>query len=79
MLSLPIFSEVHIWREKNGQNKLYKLLAINSKIYIINILYRPTNFQLTVAKPYYIKKETPDILKQEDQVNQFNNKKELNK
>ena len=43
-LSLPILSEVYVWREKDGWNKPYKLLAINSKICIINILYKPTNF-----------------------------------
>ena len=43
-LSLLILSEVYIWREKDGWNKLYKLLAINGKIYIINIPHRPTNF-----------------------------------
>ena len=43
-LSLPIFSEVHIWREKDGWNRPYKLLAINGETCTINILYRPTNF-----------------------------------
>ena len=63
MLSLPILSEVHVWREKDGWNGLYKLLAINGEIYIINMLYRLTNFQSTVVKPYYIKEEIPDVLK----------------
>ena len=62
-LSLPILLKVHIWREKDGWNRLYKLLVINGEIYIINILYKPTNFQLTVVKPYYIKEEIPDVLK----------------
>ena len=44
MLSLPIFLEVCIWRKKHSWNGLYKLLTINSKIYIINIPYRSTNF-----------------------------------
>ena len=44
MLSLPILLEVCVWREKDGWNGLYKLLAINSKIYTINIPYRLTNF-----------------------------------
>ena len=44
MLSLPILLEVYVWREKNGWNRLYKLLAINGEIYIINILYKLTNF-----------------------------------
>ena len=63
MLSLPILSKVRVWRKKNSWNKLYKLLAINGKIYTINMPYRLTNFQLTVVKPYYIKEEISDILK----------------
>ena len=43
-LNLLIFLEVHVWREKNGWNGLYKLLVINGKIYIINIPHRLTNF-----------------------------------
>ena len=61
-LSLPILLKVHVWREKYGWNRLYKLLAINSEIYIINMLYKPTNFQSTVIKPYYIKEEILDVL-----------------
>ena len=78
MLSLPILSEVRVWREKDGWNGPYKLLAINGEIYTIDMLHGLTNFQLTVVKPYYIKEEISDILKQEDQVNQSNNEKELN-
>ena len=44
MLSLPIFLEARVWRKKDGWNRPYKLLAINSKIYTINIPYRPINF-----------------------------------
>ena len=43
-LSLPILLKVRVWREKNGWNRLYKLLAINGKIYIINMPHRLTNF-----------------------------------
>ena len=63
MLSLPILLEVRVWRKKNGWNRPYKLLAINGKIYIIDIPHRLTNFWLTVVKLYYIKEEIPDILK----------------
>ena len=44
MLSLPILSKVHVWREKHGWNGPYKLLVINSEIYIINMPHGPTNF-----------------------------------
>jgi hypothetical protein len=63
MLSLPILLKVYVWHKKDSWNKLYKLLAINSRIYIINIPYKLTNFQSTVIKPYYIKEEIPNVLK----------------
>jgi hypothetical protein len=63
MLSLPILLEVCVWCKKNSWNRLYKLLAINSEKYIIDIPHRPTNFQLTVVKPYYIKEEILNVLK----------------
>ena len=44
MLSLLILSEVRVWREKDGWNGLYKLLAINGEICTIDMLYRLTNF-----------------------------------
>ena len=61
-LSLPILLEVRVWREKDGWNGPYKLLAINGEIYIINMLYRLTNFQLTIIKLYYIKEEILGVL-----------------
>ena len=61
MLNLLILLEVRVWRKKDGWNGLYKLLAINGEIYTINIPHKPTNFQSTVVKPYYIE-EIPDIL-----------------
>ena len=65
-LSLPILLKVRIQRKKDGQNGPYKLLVINGEIYIINMPYRLTNFQLTVVKPYYTKEEIPNILEQKD-------------
>ena len=44
MLSLPILLKIRVWYKKEGWNGPYKLLIINSKIYTINMLYRPTNF-----------------------------------
>ena len=63
ILSLPIFLKVRVWHKKYGWNSLYKLLAINGEIYIINILHRLTNFQLTIIKSYYIKEEILNVLK----------------
>jgi len=44
ILSLPILLKVHIWRKKDGWNRPYKLLAINSKTCTINMPHGPTNF-----------------------------------
>jgi hypothetical protein len=60
-LSLLILLEVRIWRKKDGWNGPYKLLVINGEIYIIKMPYRPTNFQLTIIKLYYVKEEILDI------------------
>ena len=38
MLSLPIFSEVCVWREKYSWNGLYKLLVINSKKGLVKVI-----------------------------------------
>ena len=65
MLNLPILLEVHIWHKKDGWNRPYKLLAINSEIYTIDIPYKPINFQSTIIKLYYME-EILDILKQEN-------------
>jgi len=35
--------------------KLYKLLDINNKTYIINILYKLIKFYSIIIKPFYIK------------------------
>jgi hypothetical protein len=60
-LSLPILLEVRVWYKKDGWNGPYKLLVTNGEIYTINIPHRPTNFQLTIVKLYYIKEEILDI------------------
>ena len=61
MLSLLILLEVRIWRKKDGWNGPYKLLVINGKKYIINMLYKLTNFQLTIIKLYYVKEKILNI------------------
>ena len=77
-LSLPILSEVRVWREKDGWNGPYKLLAINGEKCTIDMPHGPTNFRSTVVKPYYAKEEIPDVPEQEDQVNRSDNEKEPN-
>ena len=59
ILDLLIQSDVRVWREKYGWTGPFKLIANNGEIYTINIFYRPTNFRLTVVKPYYATSETP--------------------
>ena len=53
MLDLLLQSEVRVWRKKKKWRGLYKLITINSQTYTIQMLYRPSQFQLTVVKPYY--------------------------
>jgi len=65
-LSLPILLEVRVWREKDGWNGPYKLLAINGETCTIDMPHGPTNFRLTVVKLYYVKEEIPDVPEQED-------------
>ena len=52
-LSLLLQSDVRVWQEKKGWTGLYKLLITNKETYIVKMLYRPTNFCLTVIKPFY--------------------------
>jgi hypothetical protein len=54
-VDLLLQSDVRVWRENKGWKGLYKLLATNRDICIINISYNLTNFRLTVVRPYYTK------------------------
>jgi hypothetical protein len=53
VLILPLQSNVRVWREKDGWNRPHKLLATDSQTCTTQMLYRPTNFRLTIVKPYY--------------------------
>ncbi len=50
---LPLQSNVLVYREKNGWNGPYKLIAINGETCTIQMPYGPTDFRSTVVKPYY--------------------------
>ena len=52
-LSLLLQSDVQVWQEKKGWTGLYKLLITNKETYIVDMPYVPTNFCLTVIKPFY--------------------------
>jgi hypothetical protein len=52
-LDLPLQSDVRVWREKDGWNGPYKLLAIDGETCTVDMPYGPTNFRTTVVKPYF--------------------------
>ena len=52
-LNLPLQSEVRVWREKDGWQGPYKLLAIDGETCTIDMPRGPTNFRSTVVKPFY--------------------------
>ena len=71
ILSLPINSDVLIWREgKTGHagnwTGPYKLLATNGETCTVQVSNKPTEFRSTVVRPYH-KEETPDLDKQSEE------------
>ncbi len=60
ILNLLLQLDVRVWCKKDGQQGLYKLITTNSKTCTIKILYRPTNFCITIVKPYYIEDLEPE-------------------
>jgi hypothetical protein len=60
-LDLPLQSDVRVWREKDGWQGPYKLLATEGETCTINMPYRPTKFRSTVVKPY-LTEETTEML-----------------
>lgn len=60
-LDLPILSNVRVWREKDGWQGPYTLLATNGETCTVDMPYGPTNFRSTVVKPYYTNEERLDI------------------
>jgi transposase InsO family protein len=53
LLSLPLQSEVMVWREREGWQGPYKVAAIHGHDITIDIANRPVTFRSTVVKPYY--------------------------
>ncbi len=53
ILNLLLQLDVRVQRKKDRQQGLYKLIITNSKTCTIKMLYRPTNFRITIVKPYY--------------------------
>jgi hypothetical protein len=52
LLSLPLQSDIRVWREKDGWDGPYKLLAMDGQTCTIQMPYGPANFRSTVVKPY---------------------------
>ncbi|KAF2741607.1 putative integrase, partial [Sporormia fimetaria CBS 119925] len=52
-LELPLQSEVKVWREKKGWRGPFVLLARDSNTCTVDINGKPTNFRITVVKPYH--------------------------
>lgn len=52
-LTLPIQSDVRVWREKVGWTGPFTLLAIDGHNCTIEMPYGPTQFRSTVVRPYY--------------------------
>jgi hypothetical protein len=52
-LSLPLQSDIRVWREKGGWKGPYKLLAVDGETCTVDMPHGPTKFRSTVVKPYY--------------------------
>ena len=53
VLSLPLQSEVMVWREKNGWQGPYKIINMKDHDVTVDMVNGPTTFRSTVVKPYY--------------------------
>ncbi|KAI0994429.1 hypothetical protein K3495_g13753 [Podosphaera aphanis] len=51
--SLPLNSDVRVWRERKGWMGPYKLLNIDGQTCTVAMPNGPVNFRSTVVKPYY--------------------------
>ena len=53
IINLPLQSEVRVWREKNGWQGPYKILAIDGHDITLDMMNGPTTFRSTVIRPYH--------------------------
>ncbi|KAF1937171.1 hypothetical protein EJ02DRAFT_63582, partial [Clathrospora elynae] len=53
VLSLPLQSEVMVWREKNGWQGPYKIINMKDHDVTVDMVNGPATFRSTVVKPYY--------------------------
>ena len=59
--NLPLNSKVLVWRKSGNWNRPYYLLAIENKIYCIQLSSRLTSFRSISVKPYFQSKNTYNI------------------
>lgn len=59
ILSLPLQSEVRVWREKIGWQGPYKVIATNGHNVTVDMVNCPVMFRSTVIKLYYRDANTP--------------------
>ncbi|KAI0993782.1 hypothetical protein K3495_g14403 [Podosphaera aphanis] len=52
ILSLPLQCEVRVWREKDGWQGPYKIIATNGHYITLDMVNGPTTFRSTVVRPY---------------------------
>ena len=53
VLDLLLQSDILIYCKNDGWTGLFKLIAIDSKTYIIDMPYKQFRFRSTVVRPYY--------------------------
>ena len=66
LLSLPLQSEVMVWREKNGWQGPYKVIDMKDHDVTVDMVNGPTTFRSTVVKPYY-RDTTTDVIPAADE------------
>ena len=59
--NLPLNSKVLIQRKSGNQTGPYRLLAIENKIYYVQLPSGPTSFRSTSVKPYFRPKNTYNV------------------
>ncbi|CEJ95277.1 Putative Polyprotein [[Torrubiella] hemipterigena] len=58
--SLPLQSDVRVWREKRGWQGPYKLIAMDGETCTLEMPNGTTKFRSTVVKPYYHEDDSGD-------------------
>lgn len=59
-LDLPLQSLVRVWRESNGWQGPYRLIAVDGERCTLELPHGPVNFRSTAVKPYHRDGDTPE-------------------